>query len=625
MNMGNGKKRVMTKWQAALASGIVACVIYVGALNNQWALDDEPIIANNPNVHSTAAARSAFFSPYWPLSEGHLAGQYRPLTILSYGVDWSVSGGSPKWFHAVNILLHGLATLLFVLLLSPWLSALGGLVAGVVFAIHPVHVEAVANVVGRAELLVAISLFGMLLAARRFRRARGAGARTAWLGLTLALILTGLLSKEHAVVAVAFLLLDEVLSRGDVRRSAAVYMGAVAVTGAWLVLWRGIAGRYVELSEAVTLAGLGVGERLATALPVQLHTVRLLVWPLDLVSDYNPQTIVQQTSLSFGAVIGAMLVGTIAALGFLLGRKIPAIAFGIFMGVIAYAPTSNLIFASGVIFAERNLYIGAGATAVVAAWLVTGPSQPGFRRMALVALFGWCVLFSVRTVQRIPHWHDTPSLVIEDLAEHSENYRTRLRLASFYEVSGRTANAFAETVAAGAIFPNDPLLPVRSVPLALALSFPRVATTEAERSYALASDSPDAVKLLVETYLAVGRNAAALRVAREGLERLTHNRFIEASYSSVADSLGFPTWQRQLAQARLAWVDGRLGAARRALAAAEVELPPRPDDGRPCWDVDRALPLAHRLSPAFAPRLEQLLRAAECRSEPGSRKSDIGR
>ena len=77
-----------------LISAFVACLVFVHASRNRWALDDEPIIETNLATHSIGAATRAFFSPYWPPQTGS-GGLYRPAVILSYGLDWSLSGGNP--------------------------------------------------------------------------------------------------------------------------------------------------------------------------------------------------------------------------------------------------------------------------------------------------------------------------------------------------------------------------------------------------------------------------------------------------------------------------------------------------------------------------------------------------
>src|SRR5207245_1992361 len=80
---------------------------------------------------------------------------------------WELSAGASSWFHFVNAVLHGIVCVLVVLVFERWLPAVGAVAAGLVFAVHPVHVEGVASVVSRAELLVATGMLAAVLAARR--------------------------------------------------------------------------------------------------------------------------------------------------------------------------------------------------------------------------------------------------------------------------------------------------------------------------------------------------------------------------------------------------------------------------------------------------------------------------
>src|SRR5207245_2106926 len=89
-----------------------------------------------------------------------------PVTILTYAVDWELSAGASSWFHFVNAVLHGIVCVLVVLVFERWLPAVGAVAAGLVFAVHPVHVEVVAIVASRAALLVATALPAILRAAR---------------------------------------------------------------------------------------------------------------------------------------------------------------------------------------------------------------------------------------------------------------------------------------------------------------------------------------------------------------------------------------------------------------------------------------------------------------------------
>ena len=140
---------------ARVAVAVVAALLFLPGIRYGFVQDDRAIIAANPAAHSVAAALRAVDQPYWPRPAA--GGLYRPLTILSYAVDWSLSGGSAGWLHLMNAVWHSLATFLVMLALARWVPEPGVLAAGLVFAVHPVHVEAVAGLVGRADLLVTVA------------------------------------------------------------------------------------------------------------------------------------------------------------------------------------------------------------------------------------------------------------------------------------------------------------------------------------------------------------------------------------------------------------------------------------------------------------------------------------
>src|SRR5205823_3350435 len=95
---------------------VAAVALYLPTVRYGFVQDDRAIIASNPAAHSVGAALRAFKDPYWPPESG--AGLYRPVTILSFAVDWTLSGGRPGWLHLINALWHGVATVLLVILLA---------------------------------------------------------------------------------------------------------------------------------------------------------------------------------------------------------------------------------------------------------------------------------------------------------------------------------------------------------------------------------------------------------------------------------------------------------------------------------------------------------------------------
>ena len=156
-------------------------------------------------------------SDYWGVSLSHSGSHksYRPLTSLSFKINWLLTGSSPFYFHLTNVILHGIVTYLFIKLVTtlPRVTKTVTLVSGLTWAVHPVHTEAVAGVVGRADILCTLFYLATLL----HHRQRGWSLGTPFLA-TMAM-----LAKEQGVtvLAVCFLgdLLDQTRKFAERRRS----------------------------------------------------------------------------------------------------------------------------------------------------------------------------------------------------------------------------------------------------------------------------------------------------------------------------------------------------------------------------------------------------------------------
>ncbi|MCH7717214.1 MAG: tetratricopeptide repeat protein [Gemmatimonadetes bacterium] len=598
--------------RAAFVAGVVACLVFANASCNGWAVDDIPVVRDNPAAHSIGAALDAAFSPYWPAKlDGFSGGLYRPAAVVSYAVDWTVSGGRPWWFHVVNVLLHGLVTALVVVVAGAWLLPVGALGAGLLFAIHPVHVEAVANVVGRAEILAALGLLTAVLTARRYRRAAHRGTARLWFLATMAAVAFALLSKESAVVAVVFLALDHLLDEEPSHRPMAeLYIAVVGLTVGWLFLWHAVAGAFVTTTVAFNFHGLSAGGRIATMLPVQLDVVRLLTWPLQLSHDYSPQVVPQRTAFGVLALLGLMTSGAVLVLGAACVRRAPAIAFGILAAVAIYAPTSNLVFGGGIALAERNLYLAVLAPALVAGWLTVWSLRLRYRRVMILAAAALAMVYVGRTVTRTPLWRDTQTVVIEGAIQHPESYATRIWVGGLSALAGHSASALAEYLIAVELFDRDPLIAMVSVPLALAMGRHRVAIDEARRAYDLDPDHPAFVGLLIDTYRATGDSDSAGAVARTMIAAAPRSRIHAQIYLNFLEAYGAPAWRVSLAQLRLDWLNLRLQAASRSIDSLPNVMASQVLDQEWCLELETLWPGIRALRPSVADSLAELVESA---------------
>ena len=146
-------------------------MVYANTLSGPLLYDDTNAIVRNAWVHDGNPV-AIFTNPSW-WSAGHGHG-WRPVTTSSFAVNYALHGLAPAGYHVVNVALHAAVCMLLLSVCAALgIAVATSLIAALLFAAHPVHTEAVASVVGRAELLAAAAFF---LAADR---SAGAGARAA--------------------------------------------------------------------------------------------------------------------------------------------------------------------------------------------------------------------------------------------------------------------------------------------------------------------------------------------------------------------------------------------------------------------------------------------------------------
>jgi hypothetical protein len=424
-----------------------AVLLYLPAIRYGFVQDDRAIIERNPAAHAIPAALAAFDDPFWPHPSS--GGMYRPMTILAFALDWSVSGGQPGWLHFMSALWHGLAAVLFTLIFARWAPGLGALAAGLVFAVHPVHVEGVTSLVARAELLAAAAVFAAVLCARR-----------GWWAATVAVAAVAMLSKEHGIAAGVLVLVDDLLGRRDGRPGYPVglYVALAAVSAAYLALWWQI-GHAPGVDRAPVFYDATTGERLATALPAVFRAATLFLFPIELSADYGPQVIPVRSGFSPAALAGLVTLGVVIWLA-VWGwrRRRPALCFVTIAAALAYLPTSNLLFAAGVVLAERTLYfpviLVSGLAGLGIVWLA---ARAGAQRAALV-LAVVVLLLAYRSWARLPAWESNRTFLLTLLAEHPESYRGHVWAAAVFTGIGDTAGARREYRRAEQLFDRDPHL-----------------------------------------------------------------------------------------------------------------------------------------------------------------------
>jgi hypothetical protein len=453
-------KRLLEPRWALVSCIVLAIAAYVGSLGHGFAYDDVALIQLNDRVHSLGNWAAILRSPWW----GDAV--YRPFTALTIAADWMVSGGGgdPRWFHVVNVLLHAGVTALVYVLARAVVPPFAALAAGALFAVHPVHVEAVANVVGRAEVLAAL----FALAAVLLYRADGALAEHGdvtwrrWLTSfgTLGCLLLALASKETAFVTPGLLWLADWLdgqragrSWGDaLRRHWVLWVATVALTAEWLWTWTTVVGSLSASIDAPGLEGAGLARRVVVMAPVVLEYVRLLVFPARLSADYSPDFLPIAERVTARVVVGWGVVVAVVVAGIAARRKALPVSFALAWAAGTLFVVSNLIVPTEILLAERTLYLPSVGAVLLVGY---GLDRLAERRRAAGAVVAAILLGlgGLRTVARVPAWRDNGTLLPQLVRDAPGSFKSYWVAAAVSYTAGDSARGEVLLRRALAVYP----------------------------------------------------------------------------------------------------------------------------------------------------------------------------
>ncbi|MFH0982645.1 MAG: hypothetical protein V2A79_14065 [Planctomycetota bacterium] len=196
---------VRSRWASFLLYfwvALVAVGTFAGTLGYPFVYDDRPVIEQNPMITAPGGWLRVLLAPHWP-PEQSLDPLYRPLTMLTLKLNYSLGGGGPAGFRAVNLALHALAAALVAALARRlWRRNSAAWVAGTLFAVHPSHADALGLIVGRSELLAGVFVTALLVRHLGLEKKVSDPFLGVRYHLTTALLfLLALGSKEHAMIA----------------------------------------------------------------------------------------------------------------------------------------------------------------------------------------------------------------------------------------------------------------------------------------------------------------------------------------------------------------------------------------------------------------------------------------
>jgi len=437
-------------WHLLLVAG-ATFLVYVNTWGNAFVWDDQPLIVDNPAIKSWARLSTLWGSDLFPrdLSSHY----YRPLQALTYLVDYQLWGLSPLGYHLTNTLLHaGVALLLYGLVSRVVRSPRAALLAALLFAVHPIHTEAVTYLSGRSDPLSALCLLASLACFLQGDRARV----TPWRGLSLAAFALALLAREAALALVLLVVLVDLgVSRRDGEPLGVGWPGRlgrygpyVAVLLGYLVLRTAVIGVHAPPAGP---AQVPLPLRLLTMLKVIVEYLGVLVVPLHL---HMERRVAPAGGLFEPAVVGsALVVAALVAAAVFGARRAWPVTVGVAWFFLALLPVSNLV-PLATFMAEHWLYVPSMGLFLAAGWSLDRVIESGWRAPALGALVLALVAYGGLTVRRNTDWKDALTLYQATLREAPASARVYANLGWVYQDRGELEKAEAAYQQALALDPG---------------------------------------------------------------------------------------------------------------------------------------------------------------------------
>ncbi|XP_075225755.1 transmembrane O-mannosyltransferase targeting cadherins 2 [Lycorma delicatula] len=457
---------------AGLASCALAYILYHNTLDAGFVYDDSRAVLSNPDVQWTTPLRDLWLDDFWgtPLNSASSHGSYRPLCTLSFRLNHWFCGFRPWGYHLVNVLLHVIATGLVYKTAKLLLPGIAPALASLLFAAHPVHTEAVAGVVGRADVLACVCyLLSFLCYAQHVSRRDASSWCTdqgrVWVSFAAAVALAAaaMLSKETGITVIGTCALYDILRARRLPSKKCRLTGSLALLGLSLcvlllirLIVMGPHSPTFAKSDNPTARSPSLLVRTLTFAYLPVFNLQLLLWPRWLSFDWSMDAIPRVSSIwdprNIFSFLLYFIMGKVIFRALHKGRlchkkirlqRCPACRHCITMHhtqlcrannnnnhtprcectshnetlllavgftVFPFLPASNLLFYVGFVVAERVLYLPSVGFCFLVAFgchLLARQSDWKLVRLCFAILL---LSFSARTLQRNRDWHDEEGL-----------------------------------------------------------------------------------------------------------------------------------------------------------------------------------------------------------------------
>lgn len=419
---------------------IVSFLLYANTLNHGFVLDDIAVIEQNSFVKKGFAGISELFSTlYWQGYWDSNAGLYRPMSLVFFAMEWQLTPNNPFIHHFFNVFYYVLSIVLLFKVLYYYLKEYSVWITFFIvllFAVHPIHTEVVANIKSRDEifcfLFFILTIYFLLIKEKKIYQLLG-----------IVSFLFCLLSKEAGILFLPVLLLLVWLK---FRKDKSVFLiktiPIISVSAFWLILHR-----YIILSSPFkriqytyldnSLFGCNdLISKMATGFTIFARYIVKSIYPYNLSYDYSFNQIPCVTVSSFSFITSLLLVGVVFFLMCFFRKRNSLVSFGILFFLITIFLASNIVVFIGTTMGDRLLYTPVLGIIIALVFLlfhflknirIVKFSHPSIYFLSVIVL-----LFSFKTFNRNKDWKSNATLFTKDLLNSPNSARVNFNYATVF-------------------------------------------------------------------------------------------------------------------------------------------------------------------------------------------------
>lgn len=428
--------------------GIVSFVLYANTMMNGYVMDDVIVLKENTMVMQGIKGIPELLAT--PHMRGYLVipnDLYRPLSLVMFAIEYTFFGQSPTGYHFMNVLWFAGCVIALFIFLNKFFDGKRtavAFVAALIFAVHPIHTEVVANIKSRDELMCFFFGFVSLNLFVNYMRE----GKMLQLVLGVLTLFLAFISKETVIAFLGIIpLLFFFYLNEDKKRALYITIGTGVVFAIFMIIRSHILNEYnanqpagVEFIDNALARAPTAASKIATEIVVLGLYLKLMFIPHPLLCTYSFNSIpfadfssiwMRVSLLAYGAMI------YFAVTRFMKNKRDPW-AFGIIFYLATLFLFSNLPFLMGAELAERFAFFASvgfclAAALAVEQWLMNGDASNILSLKSskvLAVLVPLCLVFGGLTVARNFNWKDNVTLYKADVANSPNDCRLYHNVAS---------------------------------------------------------------------------------------------------------------------------------------------------------------------------------------------------